>query len=182
MSLGRPSDGAKSSVDPYSTAKLFRLDKGWAFRFTVTQRLKGGSGFYATKAIANILHMKSGDVKHPSSPIGLQRIAWTSSVITIGTIRRFIVEGVVNVGQEAFCLFNDDESFSIIPMRAVGKSDIRGALALACLPATDDVDLARHDLASAIGLPSNATFRDLIQKYKERGDSDISQCLATYSE
>ena len=33
VSLGRPSDGAKSSVDPYSTAKLFRLDKGWAFRF-----------------------------------------------------------------------------------------------------------------------------------------------------
>lgn len=180
--LERSSNGAKSSVDPYSAAKLFRLDKGWAFRFTVTQRLKDGSGFYATKAIANILHLKPGDVKHLSSPIGLQRIAWTSSVITIGTIRRFIVEGVVNVGQEAFCLFNDDESFSIIPMRTVGKSDIRDALALACLPATGDVDLARHYLASAIGLPSNATFRDLIQKYKERGDSDISQCLATYSE
>ena len=55
-------------------------------------------------------------------------------------------------------------------------------MALACLPETDDGDMARRHLAVAIGLPPAATFSELIRSYDERGDSDIARRMAEYAE
>lgn len=182
VTLNDSQAGTASAAEPYSTARLFRLEGGWAFRFTVARRLENGSGLYTANAVAGILHMRSGEVRYLPSPIDFQRVAWTDRYVTIGTIRRFIVNGTVNVGREAFCLFKDDGSFAVVPMRAMDGNGMHDALALACLPETDDGDMARRHLAVAIGLPPAATFSELIRSYDERGDSDIARRMAEYAE
>ena len=164
-------------ADPYSTARLFRIDGGWALRITVNAEHARGSGSILPLAVANILGMRFGDSIELDSPIGTQSVYWTGTSVSLGTIRRFIQTGVISVGDDAFLKFMDDGSFALEPVRALNGDALHDALALTCRPENVDERRAFDALRGTIGDRDCSSFAKLAELFAQRGDEDIAGLL-----
>lgn len=164
-------------ANPYDVARMFRIPGGWALRITVNAEHARGSGSILPLAIANILHMRFGDTVELDSPLGVQSVYWTGTSVGLGTIRRFALDGMIQVGDEALLEFMDDGSFTVELVRPLNGNALHDALALAACPQTADARRALGYLQDAIDAHDCVTFAELAARLADRGDTDIAALL-----
>lgn len=164
-------------TNPYDVARMFRIPGGWALRITVNAEHARGSGSILPLAIANILHMRFGDTVELDSPLGVQSVYWTGTSVGLGTIRRFVLDGMIQVGDEALLEFMDDGSFTVELVRPLNGNALHDALALAACPQTADARRALGYLQDAIDAHDCVTFAELAARLADRGDADIAALL-----
>lgn len=164
-------------ANPYDVARMFRIPGGWALRITVNAEHARGSGSILPLAIANILHMRFGDTVELDSPLGVQSVYWTGTSVGLGTIRRFVLDGMIQVGDEALLEFMDDGSFTVELVRPLNGNALHDALALAACPQTADARRALGYLQDAIDAHDCITFAELAARLADRGDADIAALL-----
>lgn len=164
-------------ANPYDVARMFRIPVGWALRITVNAEHVRGSGSILPLAIANILHMRFGDTVELDSPLGVQSVYWTGTSVGLGTIRRFVLDGMIQVGDEALLEFMDDGSFTVELVRPLNGNALHDALALAACPQTADARRALGYLQDAIDAHDCVTFAELAARLADRGDADIAALL-----
>lgn len=164
-------------ANPYDVARMFRIPGGWALRITVNAEHARGSGSILPLAIANILHMRFGDTVELDSPLGVQSVYWTGTSVGLGTIRRFVLDGMIQVGDEALLEFMDDGSFTVELVRPLNGNALHDALALATCPQTADARRALGYLQDAIDAHDCVTFAELAARLADRGDADIAALL-----
>lgn len=164
-------------ANPYDVARMFRIPGGWALRITVNAEHARGSGSILPLAIANILHMRFGDTVELDSPLGVQSVYWTGTSVGLGTIRRFVLDGMIQVGDEALLEFMDDGSFTVELVRPLNGNALHDALALAACPQTADARRALGYLQDAIDVHDCVTFAEFAARLADRGDADIAALL-----
>ena len=164
-------------ANPYDVARMFRIPGCWALRITVNAEHARGSGSILPLAIANILHMRFGDTVELDSPLGVQSVYWTGTSVGLGTIRRFVLDGMIQVGDEALLEFMDDGSFTVELVRPLNGNALHDALALAACPQTADARRALGYLQDAIDAHDCVTFAELAARLADRGDADIAALL-----
>lgn len=164
-------------ANPYDVARMFRIPGGWTLRITVNAEHARGSGSILPLAIANILHMRFGDTMELDSPLGVQSVYWTGTSVGLGTIRRFVLDGMIQVGDEALLEFMDDGSFTVELVRPLNGNALHDALALAACPQTADARRALGYLQDAVDAHDCVTFAELAARLADRGDADIAALL-----
>jgi len=96
---------------------------------------------------------------------------------SLGSIRRFVIDGTCPEGEEAFAIFHDDGSFSMerieIPLSASG---IEIALYLAGLDGRLSAN-PRERLAHALSLDDDPTWVSIISTARDRGDDELVSAL-----
>ncbi len=164
---------------PESTRRLFRCPGGWAYRVRISKDQLRGSGSAAPMAIASILGLRFGQTRQLDSRLGPQTVAWTGTQPSFGTIRRFLMDGDVSAGTEAFLVIRDDGTFSFEAARDLTGDALTDALSLCGAEFTNDPETARARLAAAIGLTEAAPVSSVIGAYRERGDGDIAELVTS---
>ena len=164
-------------ADPYDVARMFRIPGGWALRSTVNAEHARGSGSILPLAVAGILHMRFGDTVELDSTLGTQKVYWTGTNVYLGTIRRFVLEGMIQVGDDALLEFMDDGSFAVELVRPLNGNALHDALALAACPQATDARRALGYLQDAIDAHDCATSAELASRFADRGDADIAALL-----
>lgn len=168
---------AVPDADPYDVPHMFRIPGGWALHVTVNAEHARGSGSILPLAAANILHMRFGDTVELDSPLGAQAVYWKGTNVSLGTIRRFVLEGMIQAGDEALLEFMDDGSFTVELVRPLNGGALHDALALAACPQTTNTRRALGYLQDAIGAHDCVTFAELAARFADRGDADIAELL-----
>jgi hypothetical protein len=162
---------------PERTRRLFRCPDGWAYRIRITKDHLRGSGSVAPMAVASILGLQYGESRHLESSLGPQTIAWTGTQPSFGTIRRFLMDGDVSADSEAFLVIKDDGTFAFeLVAPSIGRP-LLDALALIRARPNADIETAREQLTTAIGLNGTTPISSIIGGYRERGDGDIADLL-----
>lgn len=136
-----------------------------------------GSGSVLSSVLAGLLGLKEGESRKLPSGASEQSIYWTGMQPSLGSIRRFIQEGICSEGDEVFAIFHDDGSFSVerilIPEEAVG---IQRALYLAGFGGDSSED-PRNRFARALSLTTDQSWASIISTVRDRGDDDIAAAL-----
>jgi hypothetical protein len=136
-----------------------------------------GSGSVLSSVLAGLLGLQEGDSRKLPSGTTVQSINWTGMQPSLGSIRRFIQEGICSEGDDVFAVFHDDGSFSIerilIPEEVSG---VKRALYLAGVVA-DDSENPRELLASALSLTLEPSWASIINTARDRGDGEITAAL-----
>lgn len=167
---------------PELTRRLFRREGAWAYRVRITKDHLRGSGSVAPVAIASIVGLQFGETRQLESPLGPQAIAWTGTQPSVGTIRRFLMDGDIAAETDAFLIIGDDDRFAFEPARQLTGDPLADALSLIGAPAGLDVAAALKALTVAIGLPDGSPVASIIGGYRERGDSDVADMLTSVRE
>lgn len=161
---------------PELTRRLYRRGNAWIYRVRITQDHLRGSGSVAPIAIAKILHMRYGETRFLNSDLGSQSISWTGTQPAFGTIRRFLLDRDVAIGDEVFAVIGDDGTFAVEPILPLSGEPLADALNLIGAPRDSDAD-ARAALTEAISLPPESPSESIIGAYRDRGDSDVADLL-----
>ncbi|ORW22590.1 hypothetical protein AWC18_07385 [Mycolicibacter nonchromogenicus] len=164
---------------PARTRRLFRRPDGWAYRVRITKDHLRGSGSTAPMAIAMVLKLRFGQTLQLESPLGPQSIAWTGTQPSFGTIRRFLMDGDIAAGTEAFLVINDDGTFSFEPARTLTGDPLADTLSLIGAPMCAEPETARAAIATALTLPAESPVSSLIGACRDRGDADIADLLTS---
>ncbi|MCV7240426.1 sigma factor-like helix-turn-helix DNA-binding protein [Mycolicibacterium celeriflavum] len=172
-------EGQEVRKTPGRTRRLFRQHDAWAYRIRVSKDHLRGSGSVAPKAIATILGLQFGETRQLESPLGPQVVAWTGTQPSFGTIRRFLLDGDIAAGTDAFLVLHDDGSFSFSPCRDMTGEPLTDVLSLIGTPGTTDREDARSALARAVGMDDTAPIVSVIAAYRERGDGDVADLLTS---
>lgn len=167
---------------PQNTRRLFRRSNGWAYRVRVTTDHLRGSGSAVPMAIATLLDLQYGQSVQLDNPLGPQTVAWTGRQPSIGTIRRFLMDGDVAAGAEIFLILLDDGGFDFERARDPIDNALADALTLVGADPTLDREDARIALARAIALPDDSRVTSIIGEYSSRGDDDVATLLLAVRE
>lgn len=160
---------------PQKTRRLFRFQDGWQLRVEVTQDHLRGSGFVAPSSLAGLLQLRVGDTLELDSRLGPQKVYWTGTQPSIGSVRRFLLEFNADVGDHIFLQFTDSGSFDVVGCTALSGDPLDDALHLAGLDTA--LPDAKARLASAIGIDVYISTPSLVEEFRARGDSDIADLL-----
>lgn len=167
---------------PEQTRRMFRRRGAWAYRVRITTDHLRGSGSVAPVSVASILDLKYGETRQLASAMGPQSVAWTGIQPQFGTIRRFLMDGDIAAGTEAFLVIHDDGTFTFEVARDLTGNPLLDALSLIGAPETASIDEARGALTAAVGLPKASPVSSVIGAYRERGDGDIADLLTSIRE
>ncbi|AMY54682.1 hypothetical protein HQP04_17585 [Rhodococcus fascians] len=174
----RKRSGVKS---PDHTRRLYRVGLGWRYRIVVSRDHLRGSGFALPAGVAAAVGCRRGDVVELSSRLGEQMIRWSGSQPTCGTIRRFLAELAVNVGDSVFLDFGVDRRFDVLPAASI--PDDAGPLrrVLGMIGHSDPMSISEKNLvrvlADAIGLPGETRPRRLLSAYETGSDDEVTVLL-----
>jgi Sigma-70, region 4/Bacterial RNA polymerase, alpha chain C terminal domain len=161
----------------YRTRCLYRHGDSLLYRTTVSGEHLRGSGSVAPVALATALGLQHGESWQLSSPLGPQSLGWTGLQPAFGTIRRFLTDRDIAIGQEIFLKVGSNHSFDIEPVPYKADDPLSRALNLVGCADTDPAD-ARAAMARAITLPESSPAVSVIGGYRERGDHDVADLLA----
>ncbi|GAB2659404.1 hypothetical protein GCM10027169_23060 [Gordonia jinhuaensis] len=160
--------------------RLYRCGDEWVFRVTVTADALRGSSLSIPAGVAHVFGCARGGIREIPSELGVQTLRWTGSHPTCGTIRRFLIQLRLDVGEDAFLVCSPDSGFAV---RAVAGADLAGdpiGQALAMVGHRDPADLsgqaAEEILATAIGLPPRTKRRRILSAFQSR-DARVAQLL-----
>ncbi|MGU3435071.1 hypothetical protein ACNHUS_18890 [Actinomycetes bacterium M1A6_2h] len=174
----RTNQGAKS---PDRTRRLYRMGVAWRYRIVVTADHLRGSGFALPAGVAAAVACDRGDVVELDSRLGTQMIRWTGAQPTSGTIRRFLADLSVGVGDSVLLDFWPDRTFDVLKPVELGDDVDPLRRALALIGVLDPMAVAeRHVprmLADAIGLHGETRPRRLLSAYEDNGEDTVVALL-----
>lgn len=168
--------------NPARTKRLYRRPDSWLYRVRVTKDHLRGSGSPAPVALAVVLGIRHGQVRQLAAGLGRQTIAWTANQPTFGSIRRLLKGNCIEADTEIFIVIGDDGSFHLEPVMVSGATPLERALHLVGATSATARSHPRGALAAAIGIPEETSVTGVIDRYRERGDTDIAELLSAARE
>jgi len=169
------SGGPIRGRSPYATQRVFRRDGAWLYRTVVTVDHARGSGSMLPTGIASALGLDFGQTRSIESRLGPQSVAWVSPQVTVGSIRRFVQDDLLEVGTAIFLCFGDDGIFDVECLAE--PADLMESILSLAGVRRDAAASAMGQLALAIGAPTESGIADLIAALHRRGDHDIAELL-----
>ena len=163
---------------PFETRRLFRMNRGWALRITLSKDHVRGSGSLMPSALITALGLTHGVAVSLTTRKGTQRVGWNSAQLALGSIKRFVDDDGLRLGDTCFAIFGDDQSFDLVQVSIPDQIGRSRALALAGLT-TGSEQAGLPELLGAIGLPIDASANRLAETLRDRGDYDIADCVVS---
>lgn len=161
---------------PFDTKRLFRHPNGWVLRFAISADHERGSGSPLPSALISTLGLKFGEPKFLPGRYGDQRVAWSSSQATLGSIKRIVDGDELKAGDTCLAMFGDDGTFDIQQVSVTDVVGLKRAFQLAGLRPPQE-ETRSEGLAIAIGLPAFSSRQQIAEKLRMRGDYDIADCM-----
>jgi hypothetical protein len=161
---------------PAETRRLFRLQEGWALRIQVTHDHARGSGSVLPSALIPIVGISYGASVVRPCRLGEQRLAWNGSQLTIGSLKKFVDQDGLAVGDTCFAVFGDDGGFDLVKVVVPAESGRSRVLALTGLTMTG-THQQLQDLARSVGQSEVATRNQVIEAFRARGDYDVADSI-----
>lgn len=163
-----------------STKHLYVQDEGLALRVRVNKDHLRGSGFPLPVALVNAFDLEPGSTVEFSTARGPILMRWSGLQPSMSSIRQFLVELDCSIGDDVFCKFGSDRTFSVEQVEPLESPDSinRVAAMIGCEMTGDPIrDVAT--LARAIGLPGNSSVAGVIGALQDRGESDLVELLVS---
>ncbi|MDY6808082.1 MAG: hypothetical protein SW127_03605 [Actinomycetota bacterium] len=162
--------------------RLYRVGEAWCYRITVNADHLRGSSLALPAGVASAFGARPGTLREISSDLGPQSVRWTGATPTCGTIRRFLVERRLRLGDIAFLVCSDAGRFDVrsdVKPHAGDHVPLRAAASLVGHQAPDDLSDAElvAALVSAVGLPAETKPRRILSAYQVR-DEAVAELLA----
>ncbi|ORI21122.1 sigma factor-like helix-turn-helix DNA-binding protein [Rhodococcus sp. 1168] len=168
---------------PDSTRRLYRIGIGWRYRVVVTGDHLRGSGFSLPAGVATAVGCERGETVELASRLGEQAIRWTGAQPTIGSIRRFLAELPVKVGDSVYLDFAASREFDVAAAAAVPEDADPLRRALSLIGHSAPMSIAeRHQirvLADAIGMAGETRPRRLLGAYEAASEEAVVELLET---
>lgn len=165
---------------PDRTRRLHRIGIGWRYRVVVTADHLRGSGFSVPAGVATAVGCGRGQTVELASRLGDQAIRWTTAQPTIGSIRRFLTELPVQVGDSVFLDFAGS-GFDVAPAVVVPADADPLRRALSLIGHTEPMSIAEGHLirvlADAIGLSGETRPRRLLGAYEAGSEEAVVDLL-----
>lgn len=162
---------------PEQTRALYRSGVVWRYRIAVSADHLRGSGFALPAGLAAAIGCSRGSTVELQSRLGTQMVRWTGAQPTSGTIRRFLRELPVEIGDDIFLEFGPQLEFRIILPVVVPEDADPLRAALSAIGNTDPMLVSeRHVtrvLAEAVGLYGESRPRRILSAYDSRGEDDV---------
>lgn len=168
---------AGAGKNPAKVQRYYRREDDWLYRTTVTFDHLRGSGWPASTALSTILHMAPGEYAELPSRLGPQRFSYKNHQPTFGSIRRFLEDMDLGIGDEIFLLFRADGTFDVEQLPPVPDGKMAQALRLVGADASLDVTSAAAALGSAIKYATDADIVSIAQGYKARREQELHDLI-----
>lgn len=161
---------------PAETRRLFRVQDMWLLRLQLSIDHARGSGSVLPTSLIPILGISYGESVSRPCRLGDQRFAWNGSQLTIGSIKRFVDQDGLVVGDTCFAVFGDSGGFDLIKVIVPSEPGRLRASALAGLTIVGSEDLA--DLARSVGRLETSSPSQVAEALRARGDYDLADSIA----
>lgn len=163
--------------NPAKTRRYYCRGEDWLHRTTVTFDHLRGSGWAASTALATILRMLPGENVELASRLGAQSFSYKQHQPAYGSIKRFIEDMDLGIGDEIFLVIRSDNTFDVERLPDVPQGKLAQALRLIGA----DPHLAPHDavvaLGSAIKYSADADIKLIAEGYKIRREPEIHDLI-----
>ncbi|WP_106849996.1 sigma factor-like helix-turn-helix DNA-binding protein [Blastococcus sp. Marseille-P5729] len=166
--------------NPAKVQRYYRRGGDWLYRTTVTFDHLRGSGWPASTALSTILRMAPGEYAELSSRLGPQKFSYKTHQPSFGSIKRFLEDMDLGIGDEIFLVFKKDGSFDVEKLPDVPDvPDGRMAQALRLVGADISLDVADAiaALGSAIKFAPDADIVSIAHGYKARREQHIHDLI-----
>lgn len=168
---------AGAGKNPAKVQCYYRRGDDWLYRTTVTFDHLRGSGWPASTALSTILKMSPGEYADLPSRLGNQRFSYKNHQPTYGSIRRFLEDMELGIGDEIFLVFTANGAFDVEQLPDVPSDKMAQALRLVGADMSLDVAGAIAALGSAIKFASDADIGSIAQGYKARREQQIHDLI-----
>lgn len=168
---------AGGGKNPAKVQGYYRRGDEWLYRTTVTFDHLRGSGWPASTALSTILGMAPGEYAELPSRLGIQRFSYKGHQPSYGSIKRFLEDMDLGIGDEIFLVFKADGSFDVekLPEHPVGK--LAQALRLVGADLNVEGPAAVAALGAAIKFASDADVVSIAEGYKARREQHIHDLI-----
>ncbi len=163
--------------NPAKVRGYYRRGDDWLYRTTVTHDHLRGSGWPASTALATILGMAPGEYAELPSRLGNQKFSYKSHQPSYGSIKRFLEDMDLGIGDEIFCAFKGDGTFDVEQIPDVPDDKMAQALRLVGADMTWGVEDAIETLGAAIKFASGADIVSIAEGYKSRREPQIHDLI-----
>lgn len=168
---------AGSGKNPAKVQRYYRRGDDWLYRTTVTFDHLRGSGWPASTALATILRMAPGEYTELPSWLGNQKFSYKNHQPSYGSIKRFLEDMDLGIGDEIFLVFKADGSFDVEQLPDVPTDKMAQALRLVGADMSLDVVGAIAALGSAIKFAPGADIVSVAEGYKARREQEIHDMI-----
>lgn len=168
---------AGSGKNPAKVQGYYRRGDDWLYRTTVTFDHLRGSGWPASTALATILGMSPGEKVEAPSRLGPQAFSYKTHQPSYGSIRRFLEDMDLGIGDEIFCVFKSDGSFDVERLPEPPADKMAQALRLVGADLTLDVQEAIEALGAAIKFASGSDIGSIAEGYRARREQQIHDLI-----
>lgn len=173
----RTGELAGSGKNPAKVQGYYRRGDDWLYRTTVTHDHLRGSGWPASTALATILGFGPGEYADLPSRLGAQRFSYMGHQPLYGSIKRFVEDMDLGIGDEIFLVFGADGHFDVEQLPEVPDGKLPQALRLVGAEMSLDVAGAIDALGSAIKFAAGADIASIAEGYKARREQQIHDLI-----
>lgn len=164
---------AGAGKNPAKVRGYYRRGGDWLYRTTVTFDHLRGSGWPASTALSTILRMAPGERTELPTRLGPQKFSYKEHQPSYGSIRRFLEDLDLGIGDEIFLVFRADGTFNVEQLPSEPASDMAKALRLVGADTSLDGEAATRALGSAIKFSADADLVLIAEGYKARREQLI---------
>jgi hypothetical protein len=168
---------AGAGKNPAKVQGYYRRGEDWLYRTTVTFDHLRGSGWPASTALSTILNMAPGQYVELPSRLGNQKFSYKGHQPAYGSIKRFLEDLDLGIGDEIFLVFRGDGTFDVeqLPLEPIDK--LSQVLRLVGARMSLDPSDAIAALASAIKFAPGADLASIAEGYKARKEENITDVI-----
>lgn len=168
---------AGAGKNPAKVQRYYRRGDDWLHRTTVTFDHLRGSGWPASTALSTILRMAPGEYAELPSRLGSQKFSYKNHQPSYGSIKRFLEDMDLRIGDEIFLVFKADGTFDVEKLPDVPSDKMAQALRLVGAGMSLDVAGAIAALGSAIKFAPDVDIVSIAEGYKARREQQIHDLI-----
>ncbi|GAB3942914.1 exonuclease domain-containing protein [Corynebacterium tapiri] len=164
------------TATPEESAGMYMRDGQWQFLVDLTHDHLRGSGSPVPRCLAAMFDIPFLGKRSFTSRLGEQVITFGRTNVTVGTIRRFLVDLGAVEGDRVWLSFAPDGTFNVSP--ATGRSQgLTGLDDVLNYAGMDDRGNSLATLNEAVGLKPDAPRRRLVATFNHRREEDIAETV-----
>lgn len=165
----------ENTAVPEESRGLYLRNGRWCYLMTITKDHLRGSGFVVPNGMTSFLQLRWDEPVTIPGAFGDQKITWGNiGSSSIGSIRQYVEEMDLRIGDRVWVDLHDGEQFSLTPARP-SESGVSGMAWLAdhvgADPSGDEADIYTT-VAEAIGYDANAPRRKILARFRHRLDRE----------
>lgn len=168
---------AGAGKNPAKVQRYYRRGGDWLYRTTITFDHLRGSGWPGSTALSTILRMAPGEYAELPSRLGSQKFSYKNHQPSYGSIKRFLEDMDLGIGDEVFLVFKADGTFDVEKLPDVPNDKMAQALRLVGADMTLDVVEAIATLGSAIKFAPDTDIISIAEGYKARREEQIHDLI-----